>query len=108
MGVHTQKKKGGQFNAFGRGGIIYLSQEGMRPSLRDDAQSDLPTSLRLDASPYTQAQTLKSNLNQCLLEGMSFCSTYPNDSRIPPESNHTVAHHLESSCDNESNEHGDA
>ena len=32
MGVHTQKKKGGQFNAFGRGGIIYLSQEGMRPS----------------------------------------------------------------------------
>ena len=32
MGVHTQRKKGGQFNAFGRGGIIYLYQEGMRPS----------------------------------------------------------------------------
>ena len=33
MGVHKQKKnKGGQFNAFGRGGIIYLSKEGMRPS----------------------------------------------------------------------------
>ena len=32
MGVHTQKKKGGQLNAFGRADIIYLLQEGMRPS----------------------------------------------------------------------------
>ena len=31
-GAQAEKKKGGQFNAFGRGGIIYLSKEGMRPS----------------------------------------------------------------------------
>ena len=32
MSVHVKKKKGGQFKAFGLGGIIYLSQEDMRPS----------------------------------------------------------------------------
>ena len=32
MGGHAKRKRGGLFNAFDRGGIIYLSQEGMLPS----------------------------------------------------------------------------